>query len=498
MKQNYSLCKGTNFAKKKYNFAGYKKTGEDMTIQFLGATREVTGSKHLITTDNETKILLDCGMYQGKGLETYNDNTDLGFEPQQMDYLILSHAHIDHSGLIPYIIKKGFKGTILCTPATRDLCAIMLPDSGRIQELDTVTFNKKREKQGIEGNIVPIYTEEDARLSMQYFVSIPYNREIKFGDFSLMFSDNGHILGSATCNIKLFSKEKTKPIRIAFTGDIGRYEGRILKAPQRFPQADYVIMESTYGDREHKAVTQSDDDLLEVVKYTCVKKRGKLIIPSFAVGRAQEIIFALNKLWEEGKLPNIDVYVDSPLSVNATNIFKLHTECFNEQMIEFMRQDPDPFGFDELHYIQSSKESKMLNFNNDPCIIISASGMMEAGRVKHHIANNIEKKSTTILGVGYCSPTTLGYHILNGDKNISIFGIPHKVKADVRKLESYSAHADYNELLRFIDHLDRNLTKKVILAHGEANTQDKFAKKVLANGFKDVFIPRKRDILNIE
>lgn len=467
-----------------------------MTIQFLGATREVTGSKHLITTNIGTKILLDCGMYQGKGLETYNDNMDLGFEPKEIDYLILSHAHIDHSGLIPYIIKKGFKGTVLCTPATRDLCAIMLPDSGRIQELDTITFNKKREKQGLP-TIEPIYTEEDARLSMQCFVSIPYDREMKFGDFSLMFTDNGHILGSATCNIKLFSKDKEKPVSVAFTGDIGRYEGRILKTPQRFPQADYVIMESTYGDREHKAVTQSDDDLLDVVKYTCVQKRGKLIIPSFAVGRAQEIIFALNKLWEEDRLPNIDVYVDSPLSVNATNIFKLHTECFNNEMIEFMRQDPDPFGFDKLRYIQSSKESKMLNFSMEPCIIISASGMMEAGRVKHHIANNIEKRSTTILGVGYCSPTTLGHRILRGDKNVSIFGIPHKVKADIRKLESYSAHADCNELLRFVDHLDREQTKKIIVVHGEAKTQDKFAKTLNSHGFKDVFIPNKRDILNI-
>lgn len=467
-----------------------------MTIQFLGATKEVTGSKHLITTDNGTKILLDCGLYQGKGLETYNDNIDLGFNPQEVDYLILSHAHIDHSGLIPYIIKEGFRGTVLCTPATRDLCAIMLPDSGRIQELDTITFNKKREKQG-KSTITPIYNEEDARLALQYFVSIPYDKEMKFGDFSLMFTDNGHILGSATCNLKIKRNGQEDPVRIAFTGDIGRYEGRILKKPQQFPQADYIIMESTYGDREHKPVTQSDDDLLDVVKYTCIQKRGKLIIPSFAVGRSQEIIFALNTLWEEGKLPNINVYVDSPLSVNATNIFKLHTESFNEDMIEFMRQDPDPFGFDKLRYIQSSKESKELNFSSEPCIIISASGMMEAGRVKHHIANNIEKKSTTILGVGYCSPTTLGYRILKGDKMVSIFGIPHKVKADIRKLESYSAHADCKELLKFIDHQDRNQVKKVIVVHGEEKTQRNFAKSLQSNGFKDVFIPSKHDKIEI-
>ncbi|MBR1770002.1 MAG: MBL fold metallo-hydrolase [Bacteroidales bacterium] len=463
-----------------------------MTIEFLGAAKEVTGSKHLITTDSGTKILLDCGLYQGKGLETYNDNTDLGFDPKEIDYLILSHAHIDHSGLIPYIIKLGFNGTIVSTPATRDLCAIMLPDSGRIQELDTITFNKKREKQGLP-TVSPIYTEEDARLSMQYFVSVPYDREMRLGDFSVMFTDNGHILGSATCNLKINSNDGKEPVRIAFTGDIGRYNGRILKTPQPFPQADYIIMESTYGDREHKPVTQSDDDLLDVVNYTCINKGGKLIIPSFAVGRSQEIISALNNLWEEGRLPSIDVYVDSPLSVNATNIFRLHTECFNSDMIEFMRTDPDPFGFDRLRYIQSSKESKELNFSMDPCIIISASGMMEAGRVKHHIANNIEKKSTTILGVGYCSPTTLGHKILRGDKMVSIFGTAHKVNADIRKLESYSAHADCKELLHFIDHQNRQTVKKVFVVHGEEITQNKFAKSLKENGFENVYIPSKGD-----
>lgn len=467
-----------------------------MNIQFLGATKQVTGSKHLITTDNGTKILLDCGMYQGKGLETYNDNLDLGFNPMEIDYLILSHAHIDHSGLIPYIIKLGFNGTIISTPATRDLCAIMLPDSGRIQEADTITFNKKREKQGLP-TIEPIYTEEHARMAMQYFVCIPYNKELRLGDFSIMFTDNGHILGSATCNLKLYKKDNSDPVTVAFTGDIGRYEGRILQSPQKFPQADYIIMESTYGDREHKALIQSDDDFLEIVKYTCIQKRGKLIIPSFAVGRSQEIISVLNDLWEAEKLPNIDVFVDSPLSVNATNIFKLHTECFNDRMKEFMKTDPDPFGFDKLRYIQSANESKMLNSSSNPCIIISASGMMEAGRVKHHIANNIEKKSTTILGVGYCSPTTLGYRILRGDKVVSIFGTLHKVNADIRKIEAYSAHADCNELLRFIDHQDREKVKKLIVVHGEEPTMVKFAQSVRQKGFKDVFIPSKGDKVEI-
>ncbi|MBQ9253821.1 MAG: MBL fold metallo-hydrolase [Bacteroidales bacterium] len=468
-----------------------------MTIEFLGAAQEVTGSKHLITTNNGTKILLDCGLYQGKGLATDADNRDLGFNPAEINYLILSHAHIDHSGLIPYIVKLGFRGTIITTPATRDLCAIMLPDSGNIQELDTITFNKKREKQGLP-TVSPIYTAEDARFAMQYFVSVPYDRELNFGTFSIMFSDNGHILGSATCNIKVFDNGKADPTRIAFTGDIGRYTGRILKQPQIFPQADYIIMETTYGDRVHESVEESEEQLLDVVKYTCIRKKGKLIIPSFAVGRSQEIISVLNDLWESGQLPSIDVYVDSPLSVNATNIFRLHTECFNERMQEFMRTDPDPFGFDKLHYIQTNKESKSLNYSSAPCIIISASGMMEAGRVKHHIANNIEKKSTTILGVGYCAPTTLGHKILRGDKNVSIFGTNHRVYADIRRIEGYSAHADKDELLRFIAHTDKTLLKKIFLVHGEHDSQIAFSETLNSAGYNDVVIPAKKDKIELD
>ncbi|MBQ7984908.1 MAG: MBL fold metallo-hydrolase, partial [Bacteroidales bacterium] len=315
-----------------------------MNIQFLGAAKEVTGSKHLITTNSNLKILLDCGMYQGKGLETEDDNKDLGFDPKEIDYLILSHAHIDHCGLIPYIIKLGFNGTIITTPATRDLCAILLVDAGKIQEQDTITFNKKRRLQGLP-EVEPLYTAEDARTAMQYFVSIPYNKEMRLGEFSIMFTDNGHILGSATCNIKIFERNaqtgEEQITRIAFTGDIGRYGGRILEEPQPFPQCDYLIMESTYGDRTHQPLQESDMELLKIVKKTCLKKRGKLIIPSFAVGRAQDIIFALNYLWETGQLPPVEVYVDSPLSINATNIFKLHQEEFNDKLQEFMKTDPD-------------------------------------------------------------------------------------------------------------------------------------------------------------
>lgn len=467
-----------------------------MNIQFLGAAKEVTGSKHLITTPKGRKILLDCGMYQGKGLETDALNRDLGFEPSEIDYLLLSHSHIDHSGLIPYIVKNGFKGTIFTTPATRDLCAIMLQDSATIQELDTKTFNKKRARQG-EEPVEPIYTVQDAQNAMSFFVSIPYDRTFFLDEeTSIRFTDNGHILGSATILLTI-KKEDSSEVKIAFSGDIGRYTKRILKTPEAFEQADYVIMESTYGDRVHEDMNQSEEELLRAVIDTCCKKKGKLLIPSFAVGRAQEIIFALNKLWETGMLPKIDVYVDSPLSLNATNIMRLHSECFCDEMKEFMKTDPDPFGFEKLHYIQSTAESKELNYTKIPCIIISASGMMEAGRIKHHIANNIENNRTTILGVGYCAPTTLGAKILRGDKFVSIFGIRYRVRAEVRRIDSYSAHADRNELLRYLSCQDKTKLKKLILVHGEEETQNNFALTLQENGYKNIFIPAKGDRLEL-
>lgn len=466
-----------------------------MNIEFLGAAKEVTGSKHLITTNSGKKILLDCGMFQGKGLETDSFNRNLGFNPSEIDYLLLSHPHIDHSGLIPYIVKLGFKGTIFCTPATRDLCSIMLADSGNIQEMDTYTFNKKRARQGLEP-VEPIYTMLDAQEAMQYFISIPYNKEFFIDqDISIKFTDNGHILGSATIN--MIFNEHDRKVNIAFTGDIGRYSKRILKDPQVFPQADYIIMESTYGDRFHDNVDQSEQKLLSAVIDTCCKKKGKLIIPSFAIGRAQEIIYALDRLSKQGLLPDIDVYVDSPLSLNATNIMRLHTECFNDEIKEYMKTDKDPFGFNRLHYVSSTEESKSLNTNHRPMIIISASGMMEAGRVKHHIANNIEDKRTTILGVGYCAPSTLGAKILRGDKIVSIFGKQHIVRAEIRTIDSYSAHADSEELIKFLECQDKSKIQKIFLVHGEEQTQINFSNTLKEHGFDRVYIPSKNEEVTI-
>ena len=458
-----------------------------MKIQFLGATREVTGSKHLITTKKGTKILLDCGMYQGKGLETDAMNRDLGFDPSEIDYLVLSHAHIDHSGLIPYIYTLGFNGTVLCTPATRDLCAIMLPDAGRIQESDTQQFNKKRKAQGLEP-VDPIYTAADAEQCMGCFISVPYHKRFVIeGEVGVEFYDAGHILGSACVYLEI--KEGRRTIRLGYTGDIGRYDKRILKDPEPFPQVDYLITESTYGDRLHSSIDNAEQELLMAVLDTCTKKKGKLIIPSFATGRAQEMIYALDRLRTARLLPDIDAYVDSPLAVNATNVMRLHAECFNDEIVAYMEQDPDPFGFDRLTYIQSVEASKALNVRHKPCIIISASGMMEAGRVKHHLANNIDNPSTTILCVGYCEPKTLGAKIMRGDKSVSIFGRPYSVRADLRRIDSFSGHGDYEEMVRYLGCQDKRRLKTVFLVHGEAETQEHYRDTLIERGFKNVEIP---------
>ncbi|MCL1850453.1 MAG: MBL fold metallo-hydrolase [Bacteroidetes bacterium] len=460
-----------------------------MKLQCIGASgNEVTGSKFLLTTNENRKILIDCGMYQGKGLATDAMNRDLGFEPSEVDFILLSHAHIDHSGLIPYIYKKGFKGKIFCTPATRDLCAIMLPDSGKIQETDTAQFNKKRALQKLPP-VEPLYTMQDAAACMGHFISIPYNLTFSLTPaFSFEFYDSGHILGGASIYISFVEAGKTKTL--LYTGDVGRYNKRILLDPCLLPQADYIMCESTYGNRLHDSIEDAEQKLMLVVLDACAKRRGKLIIPAFAIGRAQEIVYALHRLKKAENLPGIRIFVDSPLAVSATNIFRLHSEQFNEEMQQFILLNPDPFGFDNLHYIRTIDDSKRLNTYNQPCIIISASGMMEAGRVKHHLANNIDNPRTTILSVGYCAPTTLGAKIMRGDKEVSIFGVKYKVRAHLESLQSYSGHADYNELLRYLDTQNPELVKKLFIIHGEDDARAAFADKLVNAGFGNVAMPK--------
>lgn len=461
-----------------------------MKIKFLGATREVTGSKILITTDEGKKILLDCGLFQGKGLETDAKNRNIGIDPSELHHIILSHAHIDHSGLIPYFYKLGFRGSIICTNATRNLCSIMLPDSGHIQELDAKWFNKKQAKKKLPF-IQPIYTVNDAENSMKLFIGVDYDRRFYINDkINVKFTNTGHMLGSSVVNLEI--NENGKKVRLAYTGDIGRPSNRILKPPVPFPQCDYLITESTYGDRIHEQMTEVEKEFYDIIHDTCVVRKGKLIIPSFAIGRTQEIVYVLNKFFNNGTLPNIDVYVDSPLAVNATDIFRMHLDNLNDDVHNEIRteRDPDPFGFNRLHYIKKADDSKALNSDPRPCIIISASGMAEAGRIKHHIANNIENPQNTILIVGYCSPTSLGARLQDPKrKEISIFGKIHAINAKIMRIEAFSGHGDYNEMKSFLNCQDKSIVKKTFLVHGEYKVQQFYSNVLTEDGFKKVEIP---------
>lgn len=460
-----------------------------MNIRFIGAAQEVTGSKHLITTDSGKRILLDCGMFQGKGLETDRMNRNLQFNPEEIDCIILTHAHIDHSGLIPYMYKMGFRGSIVCTHATRDLCSIMLTDSAHIQELDAKWYNKKANRKGLP-MIHPIYNVVHAERCMDLFISVGYNRRFYINeDISVKFTNTGHMLGSGAANIRI--KENGRTVNITYTGDIGRPHNRILRAPEPYIACDYLISESTYGNRLHEKDEVTEQELLNIVLDTCLRRRGKLIIPSFSIGRTQEIVYVLNKLYNQGKLPEyIDVFVDSPLSVNATDIFRLYSDSMNDDVKNTMITNKDPFGFNSLHYIKDQNESKALNTYNKPCIIISASGMMEAGRIKHHVANNVSDSRNTILIVGYCTPSSLGARIQQkGLKEISIFGIMHSVKAQIKKLEGFSGHGDYKEMIDYLDNQDKHNVKHVFLVHGELETQKAFKEKLREDGWKHISIP---------
>jgi len=458
-----------------------------MKIKFIGAAREVTGSKHLITTNSGKRLLLDCGMFQGKGLETDGMNRDLMFDPAMIDHIILTHAHIDHAGLIPYMYKLGFRGSVICSNATRDLCAIMLADSAFIQEHDTQTFNKRRAKKGLP-IVTPLYTQQDATACMTLFIGVPNNMKFRIDDtIKVKFTSTGHMLGSGVANLQITENGVIR--NIAYTGDIGRPADPILAPPESFPQADILITESTYGDRLHKDVASAEEEILEIVTDTCINKGGKLIIPAFSVGRTQEIVYALNNFYNQGRLPKVDIFVDSPLAVNATTVFRMHPECFNKSFASVLESDSDPFGFGNLFYITRQEDSKKLNDHKKPCVIISASGMMEAGRVKHHLANNISEPRNTILVVGYCAPTTLGARIVRGDKEVSIHGNLYQVKAEVKKIESYSGHGDYKEMIGFLGCQDKNAIEKTFIVHGEYETQQKYVGRLIAEGFKNVEIP---------
>ena len=458
-----------------------------MKISFHGASRCVTGSKHLLTLNNGKKILLDCGMFQGMGKETDAFNRQWGFEPRDIDYLILSHAHIDHSGLIPRLVSDGFTGKIFCTPATMELTSVLLEDSAGIQEDEIKYVNKKRKAAGLPP-LKPLYTTEEAHKAIDQFHAVDYNLWFKLEDgLELQYTDAGHIIGSAAVHLKI--NEGGSQRQLTFSGDVGRYRDAILKSPATFEQADFIILESTYGNSLHDLHNPTPDHLLEWIEKTCLKKKGKLIIPAFSVGRTQELLFALNQLELERRLPELDYFVDSPLSVHATQIVKKYPHDFNARIQKILEKDEDPFQFAGLQFVKTVEESKLLNFRNEPCVIISASGMADAGRVKHHISNNIENSRNSILMTGYCEPHSLGARLLSGKKEVNIYGVAHEVHAEVGSIRSMSAHGDYEDLSQFLSCQDPKAVKKLFLVHGEYEVQVDFRERLLRKGFMDIEIP---------
>ncbi len=462
-----------------------------MKVKFCGAAREVTGSSHLLILDNGFKILLDCGLYQGGDDDMDNFNEDWLFDPKEIDVLIVSHSHIDHTGRIPKLVKDGFRGRIYSTHATRSLCALMLMDSARIQESDARFMSKRKFKAK-----KPLYTTQDAKQTLERFDSVSYERWQRINkDVKVMFRDAGHILGSASVTLEITENGKTT--RFGFTGDIGRPFRPILKDPLSMPEVDYLICESTYGGKDHKSAPAELEEFLEVIRETCVRNGGKLIIPAFSVGRTQELVYMLDQLSNERQLPKIPVYVDSPLAINATDVFRMHPECFDDELIEYIEYDPNPFGFERLRYTRQASMSKRINSYKKAAIIISSSGMANAGRVRHHLFHNIESPKNGVLIVGYCAPQTTGGKIRNGEKTINLFGRNLQVNAKVHIMDSFSAHADRTEMYEFIRNQRSNL-KKLFLTHGNYHTQQEFQTFLNERGFDNIEIPKLGQVFELD
>lgn len=466
-----------------------------MKFAIHGAARTVTGSKHLLTLNDGKKILLDCGMFQGLGNETDSLNENWGFDPSSVSFLLLSHAHIDHSGLIPKLVKDGFNGKIYATEATRELTEILLHDSAEIQTYETEFINRKRLAHNLEP-YQPLYTTEDVEKAMELFQPVSYDEWFEPDkELSVMFSNTGHLVGSAA--IHLIIKEQGKEIKFTYSGDVGRYRSVLLQSPSPFPQADHILIESTYGDKMHDFSFNIVDTLAEYINETCVKKQGKLIIPAFSVGRTQEVLYALNQLYLEKRLPAFTYFVDSPLSMKATGVIKNYTSSFNERLQKVLSVDDDPFDFEGLKYIESVEDSRRLVEYNEPCVIISASGTADAGRVRHHIAKCLGDTKNTILLVGYCSINSLGGQLLDGAKQIELFGESHAVIAKVAQMGGMSAHADSDELCQFLSCQDPAKIKGIYLSHGEYKTQQEFSAKLARKGFENVLIPEAHQELEL-
>jgi metallo-beta-lactamase family protein len=459
-----------------------------MFLDFVGAAQTVTGSKHLIRTKH-AQVLLDCGMFQGRRRESVQHNQNLGVVPGAIDAVVLSHAHIDHSGALPLLVKQGYEGPIYTTPATRDLCAVMLEDAAMIQAADARYINKSIDRDGADmDHVEPLYGPDDVVRVLQQMIAVPYHRTMTIAPgISITFHDAGHVLGSAVTAIDVDDEGKRK--RIVFTGDLGRKHMPILKDPEVIDGADVLVTESTYGDRLHKPIAAMEDELGDVLERT-YKRGGKVIIPSFALERAQEILYAIRALRKQGRMPPMPVYVDSPLTVKITDIFKLHPECYDAETRALIQKNDSPFDFAQLSYVTDKEDSKALDMSSEPSIIISASGMCEAGRVVHHLKATIEDDKNTVCIVGFQAQHTLGRRIVERRKRVKIFGVERDLRAEVAVLNGFSAHADQKDLVEYaVDMKARGPLKHVAMVHGEPKAQAVLKEKLKAKGIDDVHAP---------
>jgi metallo-beta-lactamase family protein len=471
-----------------------------MIIKFCGAARGVTGSQHLISI-NGSKLLLDCGMFQGKREESFKMNRKFLYQPSDVNAVVLSHSHIDHAGNLPTLMAKGFNGSIYCTSAARDLCSIMLQDSAYIQEKDVEFVNKKRAKKG-EPLFNPLYTVPQSVEVMKQFKSFPYKKTFALDNFEnkvrVTFCDAGHILGSAQVVLEI--SENGKTTKIGFTGDLGRYNLPILKDPEFMGDVDYLIIESTYGGKFHSDANLISSELTSVIT-KALKTNAKIIVPSFSIGRTQELVYELSKLTSKGIIPEFPIFVDSPLTVSATEIFKLHPECFDIETTKLLASGVNVFGLDNVLYIKDVEDSKKLNSVPGPCMIISASGMCEAGRILHHLANNIGNPNNMVLIIGFMAVNTLGRRLIESkderNATVKIFGEEYKVRAKIEILDSFSAHADHNDIINYIKLFDRNRLKKIFLVHGEFEKQKILLEDLLSKGYKNIVIPDRGEEYNL-
>jgi metallo-beta-lactamase family protein len=458
-----------------------------MRISFHGAARTVTGSKHLVKLDNGFQVLLDCGLFQGLGAETDKLNEHFGFNPEKIDVLLLSHAHIDHTGLIPKLVKEGFKGKIICTDATRDLTEILLFDSAEIQTYEVDIINKKRAAKNLPP-YEPLYTSDDVTEALKLFETVEYDQVVEITQgVSVRFFNTGHLIGSAAIYLKLV--ENGIETTLLFSGDVGRYRSVLLPPPAEMPQADYIILESTYGDKHHDITFNTIETLLKWIRKVCVQQGGQLVIPAFSVGRTQEILYALNQLSLEKRLPEVSYFINSPLSLKATQTIKKYTAYLNERLQQVLTIDDDPFDFPGLKYIESVEDSRKLVDHKEPCVIISASGTADAGRVRHHINECVGNSKNAILMAGYCGAQSLGGQLLSGTREVEIFHDLCTVAAEIGQLQGLSAHGDTDDLCRFLSSQDAEQVKAIYLVHGEYTVQQAFATRLELKGFASIEIP---------